>query len=117
MRSLLIYSVIFFSIACNSKSTKGERSEALDTNTVENDITTIKGKVFNQVDSTAINGAIVFIPGSTTGTISNVDGDFMIKMSTDNHTLVFASEGFVTSKVPMILDSVNYIYLLPKTDQ
>ncbi len=58
----------------------------------------INGKVVDNAGDPLI-GASVFIDGTTTGTITDVDGNFGLKTNSNNVTLVVSYIGFVTKKI------------------
>lgn len=49
---------------------------------------TVRGKVTDASSGEGIPGANVVVKGTTTGTITNVDGDFTLSVPTSNATLV-----------------------------
>jgi hypothetical protein len=60
----------------------------------------ITGKVLKAVDSTAIPGAFIMVPGTATGTMTNDAGQFIIQVQeADTLQLVFASNGFESRKL------------------
>ena len=60
--------------------------------------TQIKGKITSAEDGGPLPGASVVIKGTSTGTATNIDGDFTITASTDA-TLLISSVGFVTQEI------------------
>lgn len=61
--------------------------------------TSISGKVISAEDGEAIVGATVMVKGTTTGTITNVNGDFTISLPGTNRTLVVSYVGMKTVEV------------------
>ena len=59
---------------------------------------TISGRVTNSADNTPIPGVSVVLKGTSTGTITNVEGEYQISVP-DNSTLVFSSIGFTGTEV------------------
>ncbi|RFZ85472.1 hypothetical protein DYU05_07710 [Mucilaginibacter terrenus] len=63
---------------------------------------TIKGKVIDGNDKTAIPGVAIRIKGTSTGTLTNADGSFVLSSSVNNGTLVVSFIGYQTIEVPLI---------------
>ncbi|MEA4984436.1 MAG: SusC/RagA family TonB-linked outer membrane protein [Paludibacter sp.] len=61
--------------------------------------TSISGRVISAEDGEAIVGATVMVKGTTTGTITNVNGDFTISLPGTNRTLVVSYVGMKTVEV------------------
>ncbi|MDD2285498.1 MAG: SusC/RagA family TonB-linked outer membrane protein, partial [Paludibacter sp.] len=61
--------------------------------------TSISGKVISAEDGEEIVGATVMVKGTTTGTITNVNGNFTISLSGTNRTLVVSYVGMKTAEV------------------
>ena len=66
----------------------------------------IKGKVSDESGEPLI-GATITVKGTTTGTITDVDGNFSLTLSGDQKTLVFSFIGFETTEVQ--LDDQSFI--------
>jgi len=58
----------------------------------------IKGKVTAQNDATAIPGVNILVKGTTTGTVTDVDGQFSLSVP-DNSTLVVSMIGYTTQEI------------------
>lgn len=61
--------------------------------------TTVNGTVTDASDGTGIPGVNVLVKGTSTGTITDVEGDYNVTVSGENPTLVFSSVGFATQEV------------------
>lgn len=61
--------------------------------------TTYSGKVVSAEDGEPIVGATVMVKGTTTGTITNADGNFSISLSGSNRTLVITYVGMKSMDV------------------
>jgi TonB-linked SusC/RagA family outer membrane protein len=61
--------------------------------------TSISGKVISAEDGESIVGATVMVKGTTSGTITNVNGDFTISLPGTNRTLVVSYVGMKTAEV------------------
>ncbi len=82
----LRYLFIFLSIACASIAYAQE--------------ITVTGKVKDAADGSSIPGATVIVKGTTTGTVTDIDGKYSIKVQS-NATLVFSYMGYQTQEVPV----------------
>lgn len=60
---------------------------------------TIKGTVTSADDNTTLPGVSVHLKGTTTGTITDLDGKYELPVLTDESVLVFSSVGFVQEEV------------------
>lgn len=61
----------------------------------------VTGTVTSQVDRTGLPGVNVFVRGTSTGTITDVDGKYSISVPNENDTLMFSSIGYVLQEVPV----------------
>ncbi len=61
--------------------------------------TSFSGKVISAEDGEPIIGATVMVKGTTTGTITNVNGDFTITVPANNRVLVVSYVGMKTTEV------------------
>lgn len=73
---------------------------------------TISGKVIDAESGTPIPGVNIFIKGSTTGTVSDIDGNYQI-MAEEGTFLVFSFVGFLTEEVNVGSQTVLNISLSP----
>lgn len=60
---------------------------------------TINGKVVSSVDGDALPGTSIIISGTTSGTVSDIEGKFSIRVD-GNPELVFSFVGFKTTRIP-----------------
>lgn len=60
---------------------------------------TITGKVVSGENDEGLPGANVIIKGSSTGTVTDIDGNFTLEVPDENAVLVFSSVGYVTTEV------------------
>jgi iron complex outermembrane receptor protein len=60
---------------------------------------TVKGKVVDAVTKESLPGAAVSIKGTTTGTITNAEGEFTLKIEKSTETLVVNYVGYKTQEV------------------
>ncbi len=67
----------------------------------ENIFLQVSGKVTSQADGGALPGVNVLVKGSSTGTVTDIEGKYTISVPDENGTLVFSSIGFVTQEVPV----------------
>ncbi len=62
---------------------------------------TITGTVTSAEDGTPIPGVSVSVKGTTLGTVTNVDGEFELKVPTDAEALMFSFVGMATQEVAL----------------
>jgi TonB-linked SusC/RagA family outer membrane protein len=67
----------------------------------------ITGKVSSAVDDTPIPGVSVSVKGTTTGTISNADGEYSLIVPDNASALVFSFVGMKTQEVPISGSVIN----------
>lgn len=60
---------------------------------------TVSGKVTSIEDGTALPGVNVVLKGTTTGTVTDVDGNYKLTLPTENGTLIFSFIGLVTEEI------------------
>lgn len=60
---------------------------------------TVKGKVISATDQEPLIGATIQVKGTGTGTITSIDGDYMLANIPANAVLVFSSIGFEAQEV------------------
>ncbi len=61
--------------------------------------TTVKGTVTSQEDGEPLPGVSVLIRNTTTGTVTDIDGNYSINLPTGNETLSFSFIGFETQNI------------------
>lgn len=62
---------------------------------------TVTGKVVSSTDGLGIPGVNIIVKGTSTGTVSDVDGVYTLTIQKDDQVLVFSSIGFVSQEVPV----------------
>jgi TonB-linked SusC/RagA family outer membrane protein len=60
---------------------------------------TITGKVYSMEDGTPIPGVNVVIKGTQLGTVSDMEGNYSLDVSSDESILVFSFVGFITKEI------------------
>ncbi len=70
----------------------------------------ITGKVTSAEDGLPIPGVSVSVKGTTTGTITNVEGDFSLLVP-ENETLIFSFVGMTSKEIPITEDLVYNVTL------
>jgi iron complex outermembrane receptor protein len=61
---------------------------------------TVTGKVKDAADGSTIPGTTVIVKGTTTGTVTDIDGNYSIKIQSGG-TLVFSFMGYQTQEIPV----------------
>ncbi|MEM0992065.1 MAG: TonB-dependent receptor [Bacteroidota bacterium] len=72
---------------------------------------TINGTIVGE-DETPLIGASVFVEGTSTGTVTDIDGNFSLQVADDASTLVVSYTGYQTLSVPLTASNSYDITLL-----
>ena len=75
---------------------------------------TIMGTVSGD-DGSALIGATVLVKGTSTGTITDIDGKYSLRVTGDENTLVFSFTGFTTEEVA--IGASNVVDIVMKSGQ
>lgn len=75
----------------------------------------ISGTVTAAEDGSTIPGVTVLEKGTSNGTVTDIDGDFQIDVSSTNSVLIFSYVGYITEEVP--IGSQNVVNVRLRTDQ
>ena len=76
---------------------------------------TITGKVIDAEDGSDVLGASIVAKGTTTGTITDVNGEYRLNVPEETETLVVSFVGYVTEEVPINNQSTIDVTLSPDT--
>ncbi|MEQ8425028.1 MAG: carboxypeptidase-like regulatory domain-containing protein, partial [Cyclobacteriaceae bacterium] len=60
---------------------------------------TVSGRVTSDADGSSLPGVSVLLKGSTTGTVTDVDGNYRLSVPSEGGTLMFSFIGFTTREV------------------
>jgi hypothetical protein len=118
MKILYLILCLFLLTTCNPKSAPDEnssRSEGQENEKVE--MVSIHGTIFDASDSTPISGAFVMLKGTTTGTITDPDGKFLLRLEGKPKKLTIASDGYSSVDKEIDPEADNLVYLSPITEQ
>ena len=74
---------------------------------------TVSGTVTDSDDGSAIPGVNVLVKGTSTGTVTDVEGQFNVTVSGDNPTLVFSSIGYATQEIAVGSQSTIDVAMAP----
>src|SRR5690606_20392070 len=74
---------------------------------------TITGRVTSGEDGEALPGANVVIKGTSSGTVTDIEGNYSIEVPGSEATLVYSSVGFITEEIVVGSRSVVDITLMP----
>jgi len=104
IRILLILLLAAFVIACNqSKSTKEIETKAVATQKEEvGKPVLVKGKVVDLETGKGVSMAFIIVKGTTIGTMSGPNGDFVIQAPAGAKKLVFSANGFEAFEADII---------------
>jgi len=72
---------------------------------------TVSGKITNASDGLPIFGVNIAVVGTSQGTVSDADGNYSIKVSSDEATLSFSFIGFTSKKIKVAGQSVINVAL------
>lgn len=75
--------------------------------------TTISGTITDGENSDALPGVNVVVKGTTTGTITNVDGNYSLSVPAGAEILVFSSVGYTSEEVPINNQSTIDMAMMP----
>ena len=64
-------------------------------------VATVTGSVTAEADGMGLPGVNVLVKGSSTGTVTDIEGSYSINVPDENDTLVFSSIGYLTQEVPV----------------
>ncbi|MEQ8924887.1 MAG: carboxypeptidase-like regulatory domain-containing protein, partial [Fulvivirga sp.] len=78
---------------------------------------TVSGKVTSIEDGSSLPGVNVVLKGTTTGTVTDIDGNFKLNVPSDGGTLVFSFIGLATEEVAISSRSVIDIQMSPDVQQ
>ena len=74
---------------------------------------TVTGKVISTEDGEGLPGVNVILKGTSTGTVTDVDGSYSLEVPDENAVLVFSSVGFVDEEVLVGNQTTINISLVP----
>ncbi len=67
---------------------------------------TITGKVLSEEDNTGVPGVNILVKGTSTGTVTDMDGNYSIEVPDQNATIIFSAVGFVSEEIAVGTRSV-----------
>ncbi|WP_346862681.1 TonB-dependent receptor [uncultured Draconibacterium sp.] len=73
----------------------------------------VSGRIVDSANGESLPGVTIVVSGTTTGTVSNIDGDYRINVPSDSKQLEFSMIGF--EKQIITLDAVDVINVSMKT--
>ncbi|MEX0770695.1 MAG: TonB-dependent receptor [Balneolaceae bacterium] len=75
---------------------------------------TVSGTIISSADGEALPGVNIAVKGTTTGTTTNIDGEYSLTTSSANDTLVYSYIGYETLEEPINGRSTIDIALVPR---
>ncbi|MDR2233500.1 MAG: carboxypeptidase-like regulatory domain-containing protein [Tannerella sp.] len=75
------------------------------------------GRLLDIDEEKPIAGASIMIEGTTSGTVSDMDGNFVIKMPSGGYTLVISMPGKETQKIEINENNTNLMVLMGKENE
>jgi len=73
----------------------------------------ISGKVTSGEDNAPLPGVNIIVKGTTTGTVSDIEGNYSFSVASDAEVLVYSSIGYVIEEVEVNGQSVINVSLMP----
>ncbi|MCG8306939.1 MAG: TonB-dependent receptor [Cytophagales bacterium] len=74
---------------------------------------TITGKVISSEDGEGLPGVNVVVEGTTTGSVTDIDGVYSVEVNNEHAVLVFSSVGYVAEKIAVGNQSVIDVQMVP----
>ena len=74
---------------------------------------TVTGKVLSGENNEALPGVNIIVKGTTTGGITDLDGNYTVTIPSGSTALIFSSVGYETDEVEIGNQSVINITLIP----
>ncbi len=101
---IVILTLAFSSPSAKNKNTMVNRNQTIQPVTDKSDVRsknkyTIKGTVTDSETGKPIQGVSTVVYGTTIGTITDIDGKFLLKVTKDNAEIVFSYVGYETVRV------------------
>jgi hypothetical protein len=114
--SLFLFLASIFIAACNQpKKVNEKESEAIEVHKEEaTEPVTIKGKIVNKESGDGVSMTMIIVKGTTTGTMSGPNGEFMIQAPVGAKKLVFSANGFETFEADIDSEKEMEVKLIPK---
>ena len=78
---------------------------------------TVSGKVTSIEDGSTLPGVNVVLKGTTTGTVTDIDGNYKLSVPSDGGTLVFSFIGLATEEIAVGARSVIDVSMSPDVQQ
>src|SRR5699024_868553 len=63
--------------------------------------TELSGKVTDDSDGSSLPGFNIIVKGTTTGTTTNIDGEYNLRVPAEADTLIFSFIGFLDQEIPL----------------
>ena len=116
---LVIVMFISFLIACNqTKKTNEKEPETKEVQQEElTEPITAKGKIVNSETGDEVGMAIIIVKGTTTGTMSGPNGEFVVQAPAGAKKLVFSADGYETLEVDIDGKREMEVKLIPKSEE
>ncbi len=73
----------------------------------------VSGKVTDAGDESGLPGVNVLLKGTTTGAVTDIDGNYTISISSEGGVLIFSSIGFVSQEINIGSQSIINVNLAP----
>lgn len=77
----------------------------------------VSGKVSSVEEDEGIPGVTVLVKGTSTGTVTDIDGKYQLTVTTGTETIVFSSIGYIPQEIPINNQSIINVALTPDVTQ
>lgn len=94
-----------------------KRSNGLSVERIASQTHQVRGKVTSYEDNSGLPGVNVLVRGTTTGTTTDVEGNYTLQVPGGNEVLVFSYIGFVSEEIPVNSRSIIDVALAPDIQQ
>jgi len=109
---LMLALIWFLPEAVNSEVLNREKSKAV-THPAKEEAVTVSGIVTSQENGELLPGVNILVKGTTTGTVTDMDGAYTLTVQDENATLVFSFIGYATQEVPLNGRNTLDVVLVP----
>lgn len=106
--TLAIFILLVLSFPLNSRFLMASSADNMVTNAMQR---TIKGKVTGS-DGEVLPGVYIMIKGTTTGTMTDVNGNYSLSIPDNNVTLQFSYVGYISEVVEITNQSIVDVILI-----
>jgi hypothetical protein len=112
--AIIALSILLFACENQGKKAVNEENQTEEASETQIENISIKGTVMSANDSTPLSMAMILVPGTTIGTMSGPDGNFMINVPEGTKKLDFVMDKYEKKEAEIKAEVKNEVYLTPK---